>query len=160
MRTMIRYYCLCYGFFGTCAALFWYWAILWGHAVSLGAVWLTETVFAIHALAMIATFQRVGARHTWPPLIRVTRGRSQAAQALLAAGVVNFMGCFVAFFVESTRGEQFVSTRSVALVLASFLLVNILYIALHWILRPENFLSSRFIRTFSNPLGMIFRNPK
>ena len=123
-----------------------------GH-ISFPQAWIwVELVFALHALAAIATFQR-GAH--WPPLVSVTRERVVVAKSLLAIATLNFLGCLGWFFYGAYADNPDPSGLGAGLILASFLIQNCVYIALHWAFRPENLFSAAFIRGVSDPLSMI-----
>ncbi len=157
MRTLVKYYCFGYGCLGACASLLLYCMAFGGYVIPLNNVWVVELVFAIHALAMIGTFQRTAGRRRWAPMVNVTPGRIQSARLILLLSTLNFMGCFVCLLVSSSRGEQFVSTENLEPVLISFLLLNTLYIAFHRAYRPENLFSEKFSRMFTDPLGSFLR---
>src|SRR5260370_33956247 len=58
MRKLIAQSCFIYGGVASTAALVWYLAGLAGHAKLPQSVWVAESFFAIHAIAMVITFHR------------------------------------------------------------------------------------------------------
>lgn len=155
MRKLIRYYAFWYGCLGTLLSLAWYVAALDNRATIPNNVWIVETVFAFHATAAIATFQRGAGPRAWLPMILVTPARLKLARAVFSISLLNFICCLGVFIVGVGLGNQPLVERMVSLILTSFLLMNTIYIFIHWAFRPENLFSGSFIRAISDPLGIL-----
>jgi hypothetical protein len=155
MKKLIRYYAFWYGCLGSLLSLAWYVAALDGRATIPNNVWIVEAVFAFHATAAIATFQRGAGPRAWLPMIPVTPARLKLARAVFSISLLNFICCLGVFIAGVGLGNQPLVERMVSLILTSFLLMNTVYIVIHWAFRPENLFSGSFIRAISDPLGMF-----
>ena len=154
MKAAIQLYAFWYGCIGAICFALWQIIMMMGH-ISLPNNWIwVELAFGLHALAAIATFNR---GQLWLPLLSVTRGRILAAKSILAVATLNLLLCLGWLFYTVIVGSQDPSGLGVGLILASFLLQNCIYIALHWAFRSENLFSQAFIRGISDPLSFIFR---
>jgi len=153
MKNLIRNYGFWYGCLGMLGSFVYHIAAILGRASMPSNVWVIEGVFALHAAASIATFYRGPV--SWPPMLSVTRKRITMAKILLAVSIVNFAVCLGIFLFAELRGNLAVANRVVPMILTSFLLTNTTYIAIHWAFRPENLFSISFLRTMSNPIGVV-----
>jgi O-antigen/teichoic acid export membrane protein len=160
MKTLIKFYAFWYGCLGSLFVFVWYIAAIRGHATMPDSVWIVEAVFVLHAAAALATFQRTSTRPAWQPVLDVTPARIRLARTLFALSIVNFLVCLGVFLYAEYRGNEALGNAGVALILTSFLLLNTVYIAIHWAFRPENLFSSSFLRVIANPLGELFSNNK
>jgi hypothetical protein len=160
MKNLIRLYAFWYGCLGTLGAFAWYIAAVLGRATIPTEVWIVEAVFALHACAALATFHRTTMRPAWQPVLGVTLGRVRLARTAFGLSIINFLICLGVFVCAVVQGNAVLETKGVALILTSFLLLNTIYIAIHWAYRPENLFSSTFIRAISNPLGLILPDDK
>jgi hypothetical protein len=160
MKKLIRLYGFWYGCLGTLGAFVWYIAAILGRATIPDNVWIVEAVFAVHASAAIATFHRTPTGPKWQPLLSVTPGRVRLAKTLFGLSIVNFFLCLGVFVVAELRGNAALGSEAVAPILTSFLLLNTVYIGIHWAFRPENLFSSSFMQAVSNPLGLILPDKK
>ena len=156
MKNLIRLYAFWYGCLGTCCAFVWYVAALQGRATITNNVWIAEEVFVLHAAAALATFQRTSMRPAWQPVLDVTAGRITLAKVLFGLSIVNFLVCLGVFLVAEFRGNVDLANDGVGLILTSFIMLNTIYIAIHWAFRPENLFSAAFLRVIENPLGELF----
>lgn len=155
MRSMIRFCGFWYGCLGTVGALAWYVSAILGRAALPSSVWIVESVFGVHAVAMIFTFQRTPVRRPWDPMFPVTPTRIRMARLLLGLFAANFACCLGLFAFAVTRRNLPLGNRAVPLIVTSFLLLNTVYVALHWSFRPRNLFSSSLLRAVSNPLGLF-----
>ena len=156
MKHLIRLFGFWYGCIGTLCALAWYLAAALGKAVLPSNVWLIESLFGLHALAAIITFHRTPGRRAWAPMLRLTPVRIWIARILLALAAANFVICSAVFFVAASRQKPGVELGTLPLILASFVLLNTIYITVHWGFRPENLFPAYFLQAISNPLGLIW----
>jgi len=99
----------------------------------------------------------VSEESAWRPLLSVTRGRILAAKSLLAIATLNFVACIGGTFYAVHIRIQDPAGLGAGLILASVLLQNCIYIALHWAFRPENLFSVAFIRGITAPLSLLSR---
>jgi hypothetical protein len=160
MKKLIQSYCFWYGCLGTLCAFAWYIAAILGFPTMPTSVWVAEAVFALHGCAALATFHRTTMRPAWQPVLSVTAGRIALARSLFGLSIVNFLVCFGLFLVAEIRGNVALGNEGAALILTSFLLLNTIYIAIHWAFRPENLFSASFLRLISNPLELLSRGNK
>jgi hypothetical protein len=160
MKNLVRLYDFCYGCLATLCALAWYIAALLGRAMIPNNIWIVEGVFVLHATAAILTFHRPSMRPPWQPVLSVKPGRIRLAKTVFGLSIANFLVCMSVFLVAVIRGSVASGNEGVALILTSFLLLNTIYIAIHWAFRPENLFSSAFLRAISNPLGLILPGNK
>jgi hypothetical protein len=159
MKPLIRMFGFWYGCLGTVAAFAWHVAALLGYAVLPPNVLTVEMIFAVHAVAAIFTFQRSAVRGpAWQPVLSVTPGRIRAAKIVLAVAAANFLLYIGAFLFGEVRGDMTSTVRTVPLIVTSFILLNTVYIAIHWAFRPENLFSRTFIATISNPVRPLLRH--
>lgn len=160
MKNLIRLYAFWYGCLGTCYAFAWYVLAIQGRATITNNVWIVEGVFALHAMAALATFQRTSMLPTWRPVLDVTPRRVVLAKVIFGLSIVNFLVCLAVFLIAELRGNVALGDDGVALILTSFLMLNTIYIAIHWAFRPENLFSASFLRVIANPLGEVFSSSK
>jgi hypothetical protein len=104
-----------------------------------------------YAILMLLTLNSPSERY-WPPVLLVTQRRIIIARALLA--VVGML-CLTAIAVAIIGRElRSVSTESVfPWVIGSPLLLNGVYVALHWAFRPQNIFGPNVPLWLRNPLG-------
>ena len=157
LKTLIRLYAFWYGCLGTLCAFAWYIAALLGRATIPNDVWIVEAVFGLHALAAMATFQRGLA---WQPVLSVTPVRIRLAKTLFNLSILNFVLCVGWSLYARSNGDIGLREKGVGLILTSFLMLNTIYIAIHWAFRPENLFSASFLRVIANPLGELFSSNK
>jgi hypothetical protein len=160
MKKLTRLYCFWYGCLGTLCALAWYITAVIDRASIPDEVWIVEAVFGLHALAAIATFQRTAMSPAWQPVLTVTPQRVRLAIILFYLSALNFLICIVVSIYAAANGNISLRDRGVALILTSFLMLNTVYIAIHWAFRPENLFSSSFLRFIANPFGEVFSSDK
>jgi|SRR6185312_12919292 len=164
MKTAIAVLCFGAGCLASALALIWYAAVLlgrnprWPFPSDIGRI---EALFAVWGLVMFATFYR-NPRPIWKPLIEVTSGRVKAARLLLACALINCLVWLVtclgllALHIHGPLPWMFCLLASTVIVL------NAVYIAIHWAFRPENLFSERFRRFADDPLifvifGLVLR---
>jgi hypothetical protein len=150
MRNFIAKFCFYYGCLASVGALVWYLAILAGSEGLPQSVLLVETVAVIYIIVMIITFSK-SQRSAWEPVVQVTRRRIIIGKVLLLIASLNFLFC-TALIVWENRA---VSSSALSMGIASFALLNAVYLAIHWALRPENLFPGRFLLFISNPLVYI-----
>ena len=143
MKRFVKHYAFCYGCIGATAFFACYICALTrrfdigNYLENNQLVW---SVLVLHAFAMLATFQP-GIK--WEPVVAITEKRLHIAKVILGLAILNFfLGCFLA--------------KSASLTLTSLLLLNTIYIAIHWAFRPENLFPERFLAFITNPLGWTF----
>ena len=156
MRGVIRFCGFWYGCLGMIGALAWYIAAILGCAILPRNVWIVESLFGIHGVVMIFTFQRSPVRRPWHPMLSVTPIRIRMARLLLGVVATNFSFCLGLFLFAALRRDLALANRAVPLIVTSFLLLNTIYIAIHWAFRPKNLFSPSWLRIISNPLGLFF----
>jgi hypothetical protein len=139
--------CFVYGCTASLGALVWYFASLAGYRILPQSVWVFAVFFSIHGIAMVITFYR-RPWNPWKPVLKVTPERIRIAKLLLALVAANFL--FPLAVVVSEHGG--VSERALSMALTSLVLLNTVYIAIHWAIRPENLFPSWFLSFISNPL--------
>jgi hypothetical protein len=153
---LVKLYALCYGAVGSLVYLACYISALFGRFELPNSWRIVESLFLLHAIAMFATFQP-GVK--WEAAILATPMRVRTARMVLWVASINFLACSLLLLTNArlTRGE---GSLHVGLVLTSFLLLNTLYIAIHWALRPERIFQDGFLTFISNPLGWFLARIK
>ena len=161
MKKGIAIVCFAAGCLASVLALTWYAAVLlagnprWPFPSKIGRI---EALFAVWGLVMFATFYR-NPRPIWKPLIEVTSGHIKAARLLLAFAVTNcllWLGASVAMWALRVRGPL---SWTFCLLASSVILLNAVYIAVHWAFRPENLFSERFRRFADDPIVFTIFQP-
>ena len=160
MRNLVRLYSFWYGCVGAISCFVWYVDALLGQISMPRSVWVVETVFLLHATAVMATFHRGAMGSPWQPVLAVTPGRVILAKTLVGISTLNFIVCLGTLLTAAMRGSVALVNRTVPLILTSFLLQNTVYIAVHWAFRPDNLFSAGFVEAISNPLGLLFSSSK
>jgi len=142
---------------GTLCAFAWYIAAVMGRVTIPNNGWIAGAVFGFHALAANATFYR---GTTWQPVLNVTPQRIRLAKILFGLSVLNFLLCVGVAFYGAIKGDFALSDKGPGLILTSLLMLQTIYIAIHWAFRPENLFSPSFLRVIGNPLGELFSSNK
>ena len=106
--------------------------------------------FGIHALICFLTFDR-SPTGLWEPLFKVTPRRVRLARLCLGLAVANFIFYLLLVWGYFLRSKALDELRVLSF-LTSLLLVNTLYVALHWAFRPENLFSHTFRQVIANPI--------
>jgi hypothetical protein len=154
VRRAIQLYCVLYGCLGSVLAFAWFLSALFGRFVGEASrLTVVLSGFLLHALAACLTFQRYSRR--WEPLVTLTSNRIRFAKVLFATGSLNFVGCFVIFGLAAQMKNQDLLGYTVYLVVSSLVLQNTIYIAIHWMVRPENIFPKWFIEMVTNPVGFF-----
>jgi hypothetical protein len=148
MRNFIEKLCFFYGCLASAGSLVWYLATWAGYEGLPQSVLIVETVAIIYGIVMVITFSKSWA---WEAVLQVTRRRIAIGKILLIVALLNFLFC-TGLIVWENRA---VSSRTLSMGLSSFALLNTVYIAIHWALRPENLFPGRFLLFISNPLVFI-----
>jgi len=156
MKKLIQLYCFWYGCVGTLGAFAWYIAAIMAPVTIPDNVWIVEAVFGLHGLAAIATFHR-GTK--WQPVLNVTPQRIRLAKILLGLSILNFLLC-VGVALYASKGDSALNEKGPGLMLTSLVMLQTIYIAVHWAVRPENLFSPTFLRIIGNPLGELFSSIK
>ena len=155
MNRVISIYAFVCGCAGSVLALVWQCLAVFGHPLLPRSIWTVEAIFVFHALAMLATFRRNVREIPRSPLFVVTRRRVKIARLLLCLVAINFALCVIVCFVSHSSGNATLNAWAVPLVLTSFMLLNTVYIALHWAFRPANIFSKKIVRIASNPARVV-----
>jgi len=156
MTKLVAGSCFAYGCVASAGALVWYLAALAGNAELPKSVWVAEGFLVVHVIVMIITFPRGPRRRPWEPVLQMTNERIRAAKVALGIVTVNFVFC-VAVVAWENRGA---SERALLMVLTSFALLNMVYIAIHWAFRPENLFPDQFLAFISHPMVYLFFRPR
>jgi hypothetical protein len=153
----VALFCFLYGCLASAGAFGWYWLALTGHATLPQNAWMFEVPFLAHVAVMVATFQRLPSRKIFKPVLKVTPARIRGAQLLLLVSAANFGLCAARVFWESAASSE----RTLSMVVTSLVLLNTVYVAIHWALRPENLFPGGFLAFMRNPLVyLFFRSPR
>jgi len=123
-----------------------------GYAELPQSVWVAESLAAIHGIAMVITFHQRPYRSPWAPVLQVTTKRIRIAKVVLAAVAANFLFCLVLAISEHRAVSESVLFR----LLASMVLLNTVYVAIHWAFRPQNVFARQFLDFMSSPLLYFF----
>ena len=153
MRRAIQIYCALYGCLGSILAFAWFLSALLGKFDESVSQTVLIGLFLLHGLAACLSFQRYSRR--WEPIVPLTVNRIRLATVAFAAGTLNFAGCSAVFIWAAEMKNQTLAGNMVYLVLTSLVLQNTIYIAIHWLIRPENIFPKRFIDLVTNPLGFF-----
>jgi hypothetical protein len=148
----IAKYCFIYGCVASALALVWYVASILGYVLWPEGPWVVVSMFVVHGIVMVLTFHRDPARTLWSPLIPITPNRLRAAKAILAAAVANFLLCLILMLL----GNRPASLRMLSTAFASLALLNMVYVAIHWAVRPENLFPRQLLAFVSSPIGYLF----
>ena len=157
MRRAIQLYCVLYGCLGTILAFVWFLSALTGTFVGeQSSMTVVLSVFLPYGLAACFTFQRYSGR--WTPFVSLTATRIRLAKVAFGISTLNFIACFVVFIWAAQMKNQTLAGNMVYLVLTSLVLQNAVYIAIHWLIRPENIFPKWFIDLVTNPLGFFLNS--
>ena len=136
-------------------------ALAWFVAANLGVLIAPRTAaqalaaFIPYAILMLATLDRSSAR-PWLPVFPVTQLRIKVARLFLsAAGLLCFPAFAVALIGRALGGNSSVAEASFASVIGSLMLLNGIYVALHWAYRPQNLFGPNVPPSLLNPLGIV-----
>jgi hypothetical protein len=134
---IVGWTCVAYGCFGMVVCMWWLASALTTGMPILPTASQTVLLAAPFALAMVLTFHRRIESTPLPPLIVVTEARSRGAlwALRLASGNALFW-----LAVAKIGPNQFVTVATLETALTSIFILGLLYLVLHWTLRPENFL--------------------
>jgi hypothetical protein len=156
MKKALQLYAFGYGVVSTTVLLVWFVAACQGYGAPGHAVYMTG--FALHATAALLTVYRGPTLDSWrwEPLIRPTEDRRIAARFAIGASVALFCVILILSLLLNLRGHTDLRDTMSLLGLISVLLVQSVYLVVHWGLRPENVFSETFIRFASNPLVELF----
>jgi hypothetical protein len=135
-------------------------AVFWLIAAQFGILVVPRTpleavaVFSIYAILMLATLDR-SISDDWAPIFGITRSRILFARGLLSLiGVFCFVEIAVAV-IGRVLGCTSLLGHAFLWVISSLLLLNGVYVALHWAYRPSNLFGSRISPALLDPLGNI-----
>jgi hypothetical protein len=157
VRRAIQLYCVLYGCLGTVLAFIWFLSALFGKFIgAASSLAVVLTVFLTYGLAACLTFQRYSER--WEPLVTPTANRIRLAKAVFAVGTLNFFACSAVFIWAAQTKHRILADNTVYLVLTSLVLQNAIYIAVHWLIRPENIFPEWFMNLVTNPLGFFLNS--
>lgn len=156
MRRAIQMYCILYGCIGSILAFGWFLSALLGKFDETVSFFVVLGLFLLHGLAACLTFQRNPIRNRrWEPVVALTSSHIRLAKLVLTIGTLNFAACFVIFMVAAHMKDQVLLGKMIYLILTSLVLQNTIYIAVHWLIRPENIFPEWFIEVLINPLGFF-----
>lgn len=157
MKKAFQIYAFGYGVFSTTVLLVWFVAVCQGfNGVPGQAVFMTG--FALHATAALLTVHRglTADSWRWDPLITPTEDRRIAARFAIGASVALCCAILILSVLVNLREHTDLHDTMSLLALISVVLVQSVYLVVHWGLRPENVFSETFIRFASNPLVELF----
>lgn len=153
MRRAIQTYCIVYGCLASALAFVWFLSALAGKFDEDVSFTVVIGLFLLHGLAAFLSFQHYSRR--WEPVIPLTPSRIRWAKVAFAAGTLNILGCFAIFIGVAEMKNQILAGGMVYLVFTSLVLQNTIYIAIHWLFRPENIFPKWFIELVTNPLSFL-----
>jgi hypothetical protein len=157
MKRVLPTLCFSYGCFATLALLAWHVAALGGIVAFPNNGSIITPVFMIHAVVLLITFERNPKGVI--PVLNVTPRRVRMAKFCLGLAVAYFT-LYMLFLWGQFLTDSETAPRVLLLLLTSLLLVNSIYIVVHWAFRPENLFSERFRNVITNPiLYWFFRTP-
>lgn len=140
-----------YGCLGLTIALGWYALTLAaGQPPPIAAVQVWAFV-VIHVLALLVTFQPWHGLVRWRPLIAVTAGAKAVARVAFIASVMNMLFWMATVLLHG----QNATVLELALGVNGMVIVSMVYIAVHWALRPENVLPGPLVRFLSDPVTYL-----
>jgi len=143
--------------FGCALSVF---ALAWFIAASSGVLIAPRTAtqalaaFVPYAIVMLITLDRGSAR-IWPPVFPVTQSRLKVARLLLSCATMLCFGAFAIVLIGRALGNSSVAEASFASVIGSLMLLNGIYVALHWAYRPQNLFGPNVPPSLLNPLGIV-----
>lgn len=155
MRMLKQVYCFyIYGCIGTIISTAQYVAALFDRYWPPMNVWIVEILFIFHGAAYFFTFGDSHSNPKWKPIITINPLRIKIAKIVLILAAANYaLPLVLSLFLK----YPIYGDKTPFLLLSSFILLNTIYIAIHWALRPENIFSAAFLRFMSNPLFFFLR---
>ncbi len=157
IKKSIAVACFVTGLIGGGFAAVWYVMILitrrsmWPFPTDI--VWI-ESLFALWASVMFATFFQ-SLRPIWAPLVAVTDKRVQTVKLLLGLALLHTFVLLVIVVSLWVRRAFAPLAWVFCLFAASCVLLNAIYVCIHWALRPEAIFSSKFRRFASDPIVFV-----
>jgi hypothetical protein len=135
-------------------------AVVWWIAAEFGVLLGPRTgvegvvAFIPYAILMGITLDRYSV-HNWPPVLKVTHSRIILARVLLSLAAANLaIGMAVTGAGRITASASLLGHGRVW-VLAGLLLLNGVYVALHWAFRPNNIFGPNVPEALLDPLGSL-----
>ena len=80
-------------------------------------------------------------RPAWQPVLNVTPQRIRLAKILFGLSILNFLLCVGVAFYGAIKGDSALRDKGPGLILTSLVMLQTIYIAIHWAFRPENLFS-------------------
>jgi hypothetical protein len=153
--TLVGWILIVYGCAGAIGCLTWL-AVVWaqGEAPSPSLV-TVEVLLVLHSAALIVTFHRRFGLEPLRPLIAVTEWSVRLARIALATLILVFV-LGVAYLASTPLSPE--ANRTASLVfLDGLALVSMVYIVIHWALRPENVLWPSVVNFLASPIPYSVR---
>jgi hypothetical protein len=147
---MIGWALLAYGTVGCLGSLVWLGVMLAHGSDGLPSPAITVTLFVVHGVAIVLTVQQ-----GLPPLVTVTAGRVRVARIVLGGAIMTFL--LGTMLLVASRDTSYVSATTVMIWFDGFIFLNMLYIVLHWALRPANILTPDLASFLANPVVHMMR---
>jgi hypothetical protein len=147
---------IAYGATGAMACLVWLVAGYRTGVAELPSPSLTLTLVIAHCVALVLTFQTRFESMPIHPLVAVTPKLVRVARITLGTITLGIL-TGGAFLVSARRAQGFVDPSAVVMLFSGFVLLNMVYVVVHWALRPENVFSSGWASLFRNPRRHLTR---
>ena len=153
--------CFSGGCLASALATLWYVAVLaereplWPFPSEIAQI---EALFAVWGLIMFATFYR-RPRPIWVPLFGVDDARVKRARVLLACSAANcaaWLAANVGLWIARMRGPL---PWTFCLLASAAAILNGVYVAIHWAVRPEKLFSDRVRRLADDPTVFLIIGP-
>lgn len=135
-------------------------AVAWLIAAEIGVFIVPTTApeavvaFIVYAILMFATLDRFSVRD-WSPVLAVTHSRILLARWLLSFIVVICLAAIAVAVVGRALSSASLLEYAFSWVIGSLLLLNGVYVALHWAYWPNNLFGPHIPPALLNPLGLI-----
>jgi hypothetical protein len=161
MKHIAAVLCFSFGSLGSVGAWVWFVAALASHE----PIWPfpsdirgIEVLFALWGTVMFATFYR-SPLPIWAPLFEVSDGRTRVARLILTFALINCLVWLVTCVVVWIIHNQGRLPWTFSLLASGVLLLNALYVVVHWAFRPENLFSEKFRRFADDPIVFLIFDP-
>jgi len=153
MKRYLAIYGFACGFLGSLGAAAMYVAALRGELRIPDKPALITTILAVNASTWVLALYRPIGETPWQPVFRVTRIVAGLAKALLS-GVLTLVVGTIIYLRWQTAYRNPPGEQAFLAFVMSVALLQAVFLAIYWAVRPENIFPSRWIRRWnsSNPL--------
>ncbi len=152
MKRMFQLYAVSFGCVGTIAAFVWHIAAILGYSVLPSNLKVMLAILIPLSIAYLITLHRTPGYIAWAPLIVITAKRIRIARLVLASAAINFIAYVSILLIASHQKDMGLAARVIPMILTSMIMLGTIYVAIHWIVRPENIFSCNILRIISDPL--------